>query len=479
MEEKKRGSYGVVVRAEGREIDVGSPDDTGAQGWRYDAANHSIIIFAPADYTLTGSTSENQVLIQPDSQTSVPFQVILETIDMNLSGVGSPITIKGGAFVRILLDQYNNLYPPENKAGINVYYDSSLELDSLYMESYGSLYINGRGYAACIGANKGEAYGEITIKNVILNLNSGYYGSGIGYGDVTGGIAGSSGKITILGGNTEVSSYNHGNGISCKNLEINDGRFYSRSDISGITLTGSEGEEGEIIIGGNAEVDVTGGGYSPGIDCYISNGRGIITINGGVVTARGGYHAAGIGNGYYPWQSDSVITINGGVVSAYGGPGGAGIGSGYRQNVGKIEINGGIICAYGIGGGAGIGSGYLGEAKDITISSDASVIAESFNEYVDDIGTGIGMLNYTGLYSGIYSGELSGIYQGRLSGSFTGELARNYTKRVSCNISGEYNGMASGTYSGLFIGRFSGGLLPDSYSALFESRFARYLKIRD
>lgn len=476
MEETKRGQYGVEVKAAGREIDVGNPDTAGAQGWSYDAEKHTIHIFTPADYTLTGSTNENQVLIQPENPTSAPFQVVLEGVRINKSGEtgSSAISIKGGAFARLLLHQSNSLYAGDHAAAVQVFYDSSLELDSLFLESYGSLYARGGAYAACIGANKGEAYGTITIQDVNLNLHPRSYGAGIGYGDITNGYSGSSGNIKILGGNIEVSNdWYAANGISCKSLEITGGRLEAQQYWygSGIALAGADFEEGEIIIGGNAEVNVSGDYYHSGIDCYLANGRGKIIINGGVVTARGGYNAAGIGSGYYSQKSDSVIIINGGVVSAYGGSGGAGIGGGYLQNAGKIEINGGIVCAYGLGGAAGIGGGCRGKAKEILISSEASIIAESFNEYVDDIGTGMGMLTYTGLYSGIYSGELSGMYQGRLSGMFDGRLARNYTDKVACSISGEYNGMASGRYSGLFIGRYSGSLMPDQYSGLYTSLF--------
>lgn len=475
MEETKRGQYGVEVKAAGREIDVGNPDTAGAQGWSYDAEKHTIHIFTPADYTLTGFTSENQVLIQPENPTSAPFQVVLEGVYINKSGEtgSSAISIKGGAFARLLLHQSNSLYAGANAAAVQVFYDSSLELDSLFLESYGSLYAVGGWYAACIGANKGEAYGTITIQDVNMYLSPRDYGSGIGYGDIRNGYSGSSGNIKILGGNIEASDGKYiTNGISCRKLEMTGGRLVAQADNGrGIVLEGADFEEGEIIIGGNAEVNVSGGYGKPGIDCYLANGRGKIIINGGVVTARGGYRAAGIGSGYYSQKSDSVIIINGGVVSAYGGSGGAGIGGGYLQNAGKIEINGGIVCAYGLDGAAGIGGGCRGKAKEILISSEASIIAESFNEYVDDIGTGMGILTYTGLYSGIYSGELSGMYQGRLSGMFDGRLARNYTDKVACSISGEYNGVASGRYSGLFIGRYSGSLMPDQYSGLYTSLF--------
>lgn len=111
-------------------------------------------------------------------------------------------------------------------------------------------------------------------------------------------------------------------------------------------------------------------------------GGGIITINGGKVTAKGsdnreGGGGAGIGGG--DCSPGGIVTINGGIVTATGGnggmecSGGAGIGGGgvdrhdWTGGTGaKVTINGGtVIATGGVGAGsaksgAGIGSGGSG-----------------------------------------------------------------------------------------------------------------------
>ena len=88
---------------------------------------------------------------------------------------------------------------------------------------------------------------------------------------------------------------------------------------------------------------------------------GTLIINGGSITVKGGYWAAGIGCSYYYEDSGSSggdIIINGGVVTAYGGDGAAGIGGSayYCNSAGNIEICGGQVKAFG-NGVLGIGPG--------------------------------------------------------------------------------------------------------------------------
>ena len=97
-----------------------------------------------------------------------------------------------------------------------------------------------------------------------------------------------------------------------------------------------------------------GGGNS--IDC------GSIEIQGGIITANGGFYAAGIGGGLSGSWGD--ITISGGKVTSKGGDRAAGIGSGRgleqgQENIGygNISITGGTVEATGGNYGAGIGCG--------------------------------------------------------------------------------------------------------------------------
>jgi hypothetical protein len=125
------------------------------------------------------------------------------------------------------------------------------------------------------------------------------------------------------------------------------------------------------IQGGN--ITATGGFDSAGI----GGGRGVvcgtITISGGTVTATGGGYAAGIGSGFDGSSCDG-ITISGGTITATGGNGAAGIGSGYDgASCGDITISGGIITAKGGYLAAGIGSGRSSGTPGDPISSCGTI----------------------------------------------------------------------------------------------------------
>ena len=116
-------------------------------------------------------------------------------------------------------------------------------------------------------------------------------------------------------------------------------------------------------IGGNEN------NYKPDVDST----TGSITINGGNITAYGGWGDAAIGafNG-----SSGSVTINGGSVNAFGGGpaaetnrwGGAGIGGGLYCGAGTIQINGGTVYAVGAEAAAGIGGGGSGYGGSVEIT---------------------------------------------------------------------------------------------------------------
>jgi hypothetical protein len=118
-----------------------------------------------------------------------------------------------------------------------------------------------------------------------------------------------------------------------------------------------------LTIDGPGELRATGGTDSAGIgSSEADTTEGAITINGGVIEARGGNNGAGIGGGRT--SEGGTILITGGEIRAFGGQTGAAIGGGSRFGVTSITINGtAIVNATGgeagatIGGGAGIGSG--------------------------------------------------------------------------------------------------------------------------
>lgn len=487
MMEEKNYKYQVLVNGSGRVIDVSNPDSSGARGWSYDSATKIITIFDPNDYTLTGNTNENKVVIEPTSSTNLPFNIILQQVDIDKSSEanGSAICMKGNIFCRLLVYGNNFFSSGSNAAVINVSYGSSVEIDELIPDRSGYIRIVGGNSTACIGANSGESYGSITIKDVELEIGIGNGGAGIGFGDYS--SKGDSGEIKILGGH--ISMYDYGQyimgGIYCRKVEISSGKlemnFYGEAD--GIFLKGDNYLENEINISGDAEVIIYA--RSTAINCA----GGKLIVNGGVIKAYGGVRYSGIGSTH--WNEFKVF-INGGVVCAYGGTNGAGIGTGanwyHGVNNSLIEINGGIVSAYGKDNAAGIGGGAGVKMPNIKISSEASVIAQAYGDGAYDIGDGVSYGNQGNYFSGIFSsvcmyrGQMSGTYQGRLSGLFKGEVQRDYTKRVSCNLSGFYTGKATGRYSGIFLGRYVGyleysslytGLYSGLYSGLYEDIYSK------
>lgn len=156
---------------------------------------------------------------------------------------------------------------------------------------------------------------------------------------------------------------------------------------------------GELIADNLGGIDCKGAGIGGGrnINC------GSIVINGGIISATGGYNAAGIGSGYN--ATCGSITMNGGVIqAARGGQSAAGIGSGYggQASCEAITINGGQIGGEyegyfyvgAIGGqyAAGIGSGQNGNCKAITIGAGITFVTATrgSNNSNSPIGKGSG-----------------------------------------------------------------------------------------
>ena len=137
---------------------------------------------------------------------------------------------------------------------------------------------------------------------------------------------------------------------------------------------------GSVTINGGV-ITVKGGKGAAGIGGGSKRINGTIIINGGTVSATGGDllnvagiygGGAGIGCGSYDHNTDVLnagdITINGGTVTATGGNSCAGIGGGSNGNAVNITINGGYVTAIGSGNGSGIGGGAGGSAGSITIN---------------------------------------------------------------------------------------------------------------
>ncbi|SJO59813.1 sortase B protein-sorting domain-containing protein [Clostridioides difficile] len=128
---------------------------------------------------------------------------------------------------------------------------------------------------------------------------------------------------------------------------------------------------GNIIINGGIINATAKEGSNTVYGAGIGGGRigdgGDITINGGTITAKGAYHGAGIGGGYYTGTSTNIlspsvvdpssgygysgnITINGGLSYSYGGAHGSAFGDGCTK-IGvsrgyRVLVTGGTVLPY-------------------------------------------------------------------------------------------------------------------------------------
>lgn len=133
---------------------------------------------------------------------------------------------------------------------------------------------------------------------------------------------------------------------------------------NGASLTIYSEEKGTGKLNATGSDNCAGIGGNSGTDC------GTITINGGVITAKGGDKGAGIGGGYNYFSSlVGKIIVNGGTVIANGASGASGIGGSYGGAGAEVIINGGNVTATGLDGGVGIGNGkYSQRPGKITIN---------------------------------------------------------------------------------------------------------------
>ena len=159
-----------------------------------------------------------------------------------------------------------------------------------------------------------------------------------------------------------------------------------------LTISGTGELYADCSAGSGAGI---GGGYD--FDTRTSINCGTIVIAGGVIEARGGQQAAGIGTGGCS-TCDGIIICGGVITSARGGQQAAGIGTGYRGTCGDIEISGGQIGGQyngwqdgAVGGesAAGIGCGNPGTCGDITIGAGITyVLAQKGKNANNCIGRG-------------------------------------------------------------------------------------------
>ena len=238
-----------------------------------------------------------------------------------------------------------------------------------------------------------------------------------------------------------------------------------------LTIYGQENGTGTLKANTNNAGSSTGAGIGGNVN---SPNAGKITINGGMVSARGATNSgAGIGGG--KGGNGGEITINGGAVTATGGTYyGAGIGGSGGGSGGNITINGGQVVANSGSEAAAIGgssSGSLhGSSGNIIINGGTVTAMTNSGSYSCGIGTGkAGKLDSVTINGGIitaigstaaaigtanYSGTDNGtiaINGGKVTATVTGgsapAIGNNKTGTVDVTITGGYVEAVGGTAS--------------------------------
>ena len=189
--------------------------------------------------------------------------------------------------------------------------------------------------------------------------------------------------------------YYYGNGAAigggknapCGNIEIQGGNITAIGGYSSAGIGGGNGNSncGTITISGGTVV-TTGGGLAAGIGCGLASDCGTITISGGSVEATGGSGSAPAIGSAVGESNCSGIIISGGVVTATGGDISPGIGSAHSPSVcGDITISGGTVTATGYDYSPGIGaSGHGsdgGTCGAITITDGVTLVTATKGEY--------------------------------------------------------------------------------------------------
>ena len=146
--------------------------------------------------------------------------------------------------------------------------------------------------------------------------------------------------------------------VICDDITITSIYGIVVSNGNNLTIYGQENGTGTLVAKG---VNYSEDFYSAAIGgCDVTtemaNG-GVITINGGIISASASPNAAAIGGSKR--GTGGTITINGGSVDAKGAAYSAAIGGGSGGNSGNIIINGGIVSAETSGSSSAIGAGYV------------------------------------------------------------------------------------------------------------------------
>ena len=388
------GSYLCLRDSWGKRIGVGTADDhsiiTKNYGYFFDdedpntmfkcdypdykviLLNGEVVLSGPVDYVERSWNEEKKIVEATDRQ--APAADLLGILNKVDEGKACHLH-KGFYFVDGKLSRKDVELICSDSVSIILCDNSSLELKSLNIKYKGAIRVyaqkNGNGQMILksssgdgIGLWEVEAYsiglirlyihgGVIKTEGVIsgcripLSMFGGQLtAKGTGYA----GVSGQYGDIYIYGGTINATGgvADEGKSVGCAGIGGSDRTFVY---IYGGEITARGGDDSGFFSGGNGGAGIGGNSF---------NG-GRVVIEGGKVTAFGGYGASGIGNGWAAPDQIGEVTIRGGDIYAYGGKYAAGIGSGrgsdgyFSTPLGHIEITGGTVHAYGGTNAPGIG----------------------------------------------------------------------------------------------------------------------------
>lgn len=262
----------------------------------YNINSASVTLSTPGTYTIsgTGAKTTNNITISGPGE----YDISLVNVNINCSATKgkAAMALQNGAQVRLTIANTSTLVSGENRAGIEVPEDCSLEIDGT---------------------------GKLTVTG-----GAGQYDAAAGIG---GGANQTNGPITISGGNITANGGDHSyNGAS----GIGGG---CGADGQDITISGGTVVANGSIESYNGAAGIGGGSLGSAAD---------ITVLGGTVTAYASKNshlgAAGIGGGYM--GSAQRLSFSGGTTNAASSSGantnGAGIGGGYGGTASYITISG-------------------------------------------------------------------------------------------------------------------------------------------
>ncbi|GAB6394948.1 MAG: hypothetical protein MdMp024_1260 [Bacteroidales bacterium] len=356
---------GVPALADGT-INIAQPNS--GSGWRIDST--VVTITANGNYTVTGSSTTNRIVIDKN----VTATVTLQNASIHCAAA-SPFSLSsdstGGSDVTLILVGNNELVSTHrSSAGLGVKSNARIIIKGNgSLRAQGGDLLPGRGGGAGIGGGVNADGGNVTITGGVVTATGGLLAAGIGGGASAGvsAVGGGGGNVTITGGVVTATG------------------GFEAAGIGG----GMNGSGGNITVTGGM-INATGGGYAAGIGGGTLGNGGNIAVTGGMINATGGVSAAGFGGGNL--GDGGRITISGGTIVAttLGGAGDpAAIGGGGTAPAGTITISGGTVYASaqgsieaplnagGIGGGHGTGGGSITITGGVIIADAIGIGHES------------------------------------------------------------------------------------------------------